>query len=74
MFASTLHHTLISMVDQSLDIQPTVLGYVGKSVALCGKGQVEAALWTFGLAFCCCSPEERGILSLIKVNTMHRVR
>ena len=54
---------------KSLKIQPSVIGYVAKSVALVGGGQKKEGLRVFDLAFKhCCHPHGVDLLLVIKVH------
>lgn len=59
--------TLKDFYFQSIDIQPSVIGCIAKSIALCGQGRHEDSMQAFDLAFSYCSAEEVNYLLLVKV-------
>jgi hypothetical protein len=56
---------------QSIDIQPSVIGCIAKSIALCGQDRHEDSMQAFDLAFSYCSAEQVNYLLLVKVCMAH---
>lgn len=52
---------------ESIDIRPSVMGYITNALARIGGGELEEAIRVFDLAFCNCNPNESDLLLLIKV-------
>ena len=52
---------------KSLEVQPSVIGYIAKALGHIGQGESQAGLRIFDLAFMCCNPEETAFLLLIRV-------
>ncbi|KAI6030214.1 hypothetical protein EDC04DRAFT_2898602 [Pisolithus marmoratus] len=51
---------------ESLQVQPSPIGYIAMAVALLGQGDRESALCAFDLAFLDCEPHDNGYLLLLK--------
>lgn len=65
---ASFSHTKFKYIHfQSIDIQPSVIGCVARSIALCGQGRHEDSMQAFDLAFSYCRAEEVNYLLLIKV-------
>ncbi|KAF8556447.1 hypothetical protein OG21DRAFT_1459308 [Imleria badia] len=56
----------IDDAEKSINIRPSAIGYIAKSVALIGNGQKEDGLRVFDLAFRHCDPIDVDLLLLIK--------
>lgn len=65
--SSFSHTTLRCIRFQSIDIQPSVIGYIAKSIALCGQGRHEDSMQAFDLSFSYCRTEQVNYLLLVKV-------
>ena len=50
-FLHLLSHALILIQIKSIKIEPSVIGYIAKSVALAGKGEKHKAYWACNIAF-----------------------
>lgn len=59
--------TLKYICFQSIDIQPSVIGCIAKSIALCGQGRHEDSMQAFDLGFNYCSADQLNYLLLVKV-------
>lgn len=55
---------------KSLEVQPSVVGYVAKAIAHVGQGESAAGIRTFDLALLHCSLEEIGFLLLLRVRVL----
>ncbi|KAI6008658.1 hypothetical protein EDC04DRAFT_3095226 [Pisolithus marmoratus] len=63
-----LKHFVLAMKDakESLQIQPSPIGYIAMAIALLGQSDREGALHTFDLAFHDCEPDDIKFLLLLK--------
>ncbi|KAH0838859.1 hypothetical protein J3R83DRAFT_7273 [Lanmaoa asiatica] len=59
------HHALASRA-LSVKIQPSVIGYIAKSVALICGGKPQEGCWVFDFVFRHCDPIDMSLLLLIK--------
>ena len=59
--------TLTSICTKAIKIQPSVIGYIAKSVALVGKGERHKGYQTCGIAFVCFHSSQLNFLLLVKV-------
>ncbi|KAH0836360.1 hypothetical protein J3R83DRAFT_7913 [Lanmaoa asiatica] len=59
-------HFLGASDSTSLEVQPSVIGYVAKAIARVGQGESQAGIRTFDLAFMHCSLKEIAFLLLIR--------
>lgn len=65
LIAHTLTLTLI--YTEAIDLEPSVIGYIAKSVALVGKGERHKAYRACDIAFARCHPSHATFLLLIRV-------
>ncbi|KAI6017148.1 hypothetical protein EDC04DRAFT_3144408 [Pisolithus marmoratus] len=63
-----LRHVALAVEDakESLQVQPSPIGYIAMAAALLGQGDREGALCTFDLAFHDCEPHDNRLLLLLK--------
>ena len=70
-FVALLSHALTLIYIKSIEIQPSVVGYIAKSVALVGKGETHNAYRACDIAFEYFHSTHVTFLLLIKVCPMH---
>lgn len=62
------HPLFLTLIDsKSINICPSVVGYISRSVALIGGGKKEEGCRVFDLAFTHCHPHDLDFLLLVKV-------
>ncbi|KAI6021221.1 WD40-repeat-containing domain protein [Pisolithus marmoratus] len=63
-----LRHVALAVEDakESLQVQPSPIGYIAMAVALPGQGDRKGTLCTFDLAFHDCEPHDNRLLLLLK--------
>lgn len=71
-----LSHTLVLILDhhKSINIHPSVIGYIAKSVGLISKGEKAKGCRVYDLVFRHCRPNEVDFLLLIKVRIPRAVK